>query len=193
MQNFLIPDKPTFLDALSIVQKSNLKNYPGQIRRSKMAVERFSKISAPANASDQLIARVNAYNVKIEQQNKELEILMKDFPYDVELINYMSDENLLRNRYQFVLRNVYASGESIRAILKYRNQTTEAGYISVIPVMPDRTVIKTFSRRTLLYKFYIRQNIAKNIYVGEWDADESWQDALSNYLGNMIQFFNKGN
>jgi len=126
-------------------------------------------------------------------KNEELEKLLAALPYDIDFIDYMSDENLLRKRYQFLLRSLYASGESIKAMLKYKIQPSDAGYVSVIPIMPDNTSIKTFPRKTLLHKFYIRQNIAKNVYVGEWDADENWQGALQNYIGNMIQYFNKGN
>ncbi len=193
MQSFLIPDKPTFLDALSIVEKSNLKNYPGQIRRNKMAIEKFSKIPNVENASPELVSRINSYNQQVEVKNQELEQLLKDFPYEIEFIDYMSDEDLLRRRFQFVLRNIYSSGESIRSMLKYEPSSSEAGYVSVIPIMPDNTNIKTFPKNALLHKFYIRQNIAKNVYVGEWDADESWQQALTNFIGNMTQFFNKGN
>lgn len=193
MQNFLIPDKPTFLDALSIVENSNLKNYPGQIRRNKMAVERFNKIAAVENASPELASRIASYNQQVDAKNRELEQLLNSFPYEVEFIDYMSDEDLLRRRYQFVLRNLYTSGESIKSMLKYEPSTSEAGYVSVVPIMPENTSIKTFPKNALLHKFYIRQNIAKNVYVGEWDADESWQNALTNFIGNMIQFFNKGN
>ncbi|MEP1096767.1 MAG: hypothetical protein ABJG78_16740 [Cyclobacteriaceae bacterium] len=193
MQNFLIPNKPTFLNALAIVQNSNLKNYPGQIRRTKLAVEKFAKISPMASASDEVKSKIESYNLQVEAKNRELEELLKDFPYEIDFVDYMSDEDLLRRRYQFILRNIYASGESIKAMLKYKDAPSDAGYVSVIPVMPDNTTIKTFSRKTLLHKFYIRQNIAKNVYVGEWDADETWQEALTNYFGNMIQFFNKGN
>lgn len=191
--NFLVPDKPTYLDALTIVEKSNLKNYPGQIRRSKFAVEKFQTKSIPEGASEALKEKIVQFNNAVELKNKELEEIVNQLPYDIEYIDYMSDEDLLRKRYQFVLRNVGATGESIRALLKYRSAPKEAGYVSVIPIMPDNTTIKTMPKNAIVHKFYIRQNIAKNVYVGEWDADETWQEALHNYIGNMLQFFNKGN
>lgn len=193
IKNFLIPDRPTYLDALSIVEKNNLKNYPGQIRRNKLAVEKFQEMVIPENASAELTEKIDFYNSSVQEKNKALENLLQSFPYETELIEYMSDEDLLRKRYQFILRNLYASGESIQSMLKYKVQPSEAGYVSVIPEMPDNTSIKTFPRKALLYKFYIRQNIAKNVYVGEWDADEDWEAAFQNYMGNMIQYFNKGN
>lgn len=193
IKNFLIPDRPTYLDALSIVENSNLKNYPGQIRRNKLAIEKFQEVAIPENASDELTAKINQHNSSVQEKNKALANLIEPFPYETELIEYLSDEDLLRNRYQFVLRNLFASGESIRSMLKYKVPLNEAGYVSVVPVMPDNTSIKTFPRKALLHKFYIRQNIAKNVYVGEWDADEDWESAFQNYMGNMIQYFNKGN
>lgn len=192
-QNFLIPERPSFLNAISIVENANLSRYPGQVRRSKLAIERFKKITVPKDASEETIGRIEKYNSEVDKNNLELEAILEELPYDLAFIEHMSDENLLRNRYQFVLRNLYASGESIKAMLKYKDEQSDAGYVSVIPIMPDNTSIKTLPRNALVYKFYIRQNIAKNVYVGEWDADEKWQDALRNYIRNMIQFFNKGN
>ena len=156
---------------------------------------RSLRFNTPGTESGQKrkTSRVNRYNEKVKLQNRELEKLLKDFPYEIEFVEYLSDEDLLRNRYQFVLRNIYASGEAIKAMLKYEDQPSEAGYVSVIPLPPNNTSIKNFPRKTLLHKFYIRQNIAKNVYVGEWDADTTWQKALTNYIGNMMQFFNKGN
>ena len=191
--NFLIPEEPLFLDEATLVEKLNLKNYPGQLRRSRLAVERFQEIKVPNNASDKLITKIQQHNSRISAMNLELESIMKEFPYEVVFIDYMSDENLLRNRHQFLLRNLHATGESIRDLLKYETQSGNSGYVSVIPIMPDNTTIKTIPRNALVYKFYIRQNIVKNVYVGEWDADFTWQDALRNYIRNMIQYFNKGN
>ncbi len=192
-ENFLIPEKSLFLDALPIVENNCLKNYPGHIRRSKLAVERFQKIEVPKNADEQLILEIDNYNTSIDGKNQEFESIMEQLPYPIEFIDYLSDEDLLRRRYQFVLRNVYATGESIRMMLKYDPQSSETAHVSVVPIMPDHTSIKMISKKALVHKFYIRQNISKNVYVGVWDADSTWQNALQNYIGNMIQYFDKGN
>ena len=193
LENFLIPEKPYFLDVLPIVENSNLKNYPGQIRRSKLAVEKFSPLPIPEDANADLKEKIDRFNQDVEAKNIELTKVLSDYPYDIEFVNYMSDEDLLRNRYQFILRNLSTTGESIRAQLKYQIQPSKAGYVSVIPINDESTSIKTIPKHAIVSKFYIRQNIAKNVYVGEWDADATWQDALKNYLGNMFQYFRKGN
>lgn len=191
--NFLIPEKPFFANEIPIVEKLNLKNYPGQIRRSNLAIEKFAKVPVPKNGSDE----AEAYNAKVDAKNQELETILQELQaelnYDFKFIDYMNDEDLLRNRHQFLLRSVHASVASIRSLLKYEDEVIKDSYASVIPIMPDNTTVKDIPKEALVHKFYIRQNIVKNVYVGEWDADTTWQDALRNYIRNMLQYFNKGN
>ncbi|MEM6829029.1 MAG: hypothetical protein AAGA66_03635 [Bacteroidota bacterium] len=195
--NFLIPEKPFFANEIPIVEKLNLKNYPGQIRRSNLAIEKFAKVAVPKNGAEEMVKKINAYNLKVDAKNEELEQILqelqKELEYEFKFIDHMSDEDLLRKRHQFLLRNVYASVASIRSLLKYEDEEIKDQYMSVIPIMPDNTSVKSIPKDALVHKFYIRQNIVKNVYVGEWDASETWQDALRNYIRNMIQYFNKGN
>ncbi|GAB4253090.1 MAG: hypothetical protein Tsb0034_31520 [Ekhidna sp.] len=185
--NFLIPEKPNFISGLSIVEKTQLKNYPGILRRSTLAVERFTPIQVPASASEAIVNKVDQLNKEIETKNLELEMMMKSYPYDYVMIDPMSDEDLLRNRHQFVLRSLYGRASSVRQMLDYTVNESETDFISVIPVMPDQTKTKRIPKDALVHKFYIKQNVSKNVHVGEWDADESWQLALQNMIGNLIQ------
>lgn len=187
--NFLVPENPFFLEGISLVEKLTLKRYPGQIQRLKLAVERFMPLPSPEDASEELKQKIETYNLKISGKNEELGQIMAELPYETVLIDYMDDEDLLRNRYQFVLRNLHASGETIHSFLKDNIKPIHSGYVSIIPAEPDNTTIKTIPKDALVYKFYIRQNTIKNVYVGEWDADVQWQDALRNYLRNMMQSF----
>ncbi len=185
--NFLIPEKPEYLDNISIVDNLHLKNYPGQLRRSLLAVERFEQISLPKNAGEDVTTAVHVYNQVVVEKNTALEKIIAKYPFDYVLIDPMSDEDLLRRRYQFVLRSLHTSGESIRKILNYKLNPNETDYVSIIPIMPDNTTIKTIRKDGIVTKFYIRQNITKNVHVGKWDADEDWQKALAHFINNMIQ------
>lgn len=184
--NFLIPEKPSFLSGRSIIEKSQLKNYPGQLRRSVLAVERFKKMPE-AKESDEALEKVRNYNAIIDSKNAELDSIMKSYPYEYVMIDPMSDENLLRNRHQFLVRSVTGSCASVRKMLEFDVVPTENDFVSVIPIMPDRTSIKTIPRDAIVTKFYVRQNISKNVHVGEWDADTTWQSALQNMIGNLSQ------
>ena len=189
-ENFLIPSKPNFTSGLSIVEKTLLKNYPGILRRSKLSVERFAKLKAPNNASEETIKKFNDYNEKVELQNIELDTIMKSYPYAYELIDPMSNEDLLRSRRQFVLRSISGQAKTLRQMLDYDVDPSETDFISIIPIMPDQTKTKRVPKDALVHKFYIRQNISKNIHVGEWDADATWQESLANMIGNLIQEHN---
>ncbi len=192
--NFLIPEKPTFLDGVSIVENTLLKNYPGILRRSKLAVERFSYLDS-TNVKDPLVlTRIKKQNEVLRKKNEELEqVVSTSYPYEWEMIDRMSDDDLKRKRYQFVLRSLSGPASSVRKMLDYEVLPTETGFVSVIPVMPDQKRVITLPKNAIVHKFYIRQNISKNVHVGEWDADVSWQDALNNMIGNLSQELNVKN
>ena len=193
LNNFLIPEKPNYLQGMSIVENTLLKNYPGILRRSKLAVERFSPLDSTNIANPRALANITKYNQEVSRMNNELEKIMQSYPYEYELIDPMSDDELKRNRYQFLLRSVQSSAVIVKQMLDYDVLPNETGFVSIIPVMPDQTRVKTIPRNAMVYKFYIRQNISKNVHVGEWDADTTWQNALRNMVGNLTQELNIGN
>lgn len=189
LYNFLIPEKPNYLEGLSIVENTLLKNYPGILRRSKLAVERFSPLDTNGISNTTVLQNIRLYNRQVAQKNKELERILEKYPYEYELINPMTDDEMKRKRYQFLLRSVTSSAGIVKQMLDYEVSPNETGFVSVIPLMPDQTRVKTIPRNAIVHKFYIRQNISKNVHVGEWDADVTWQEALNNMIGNLTQEF----
>ncbi len=190
LYNFLIPEKPNYLQGLSIVENTLLKNYPGILRRSKLAVERFTPLDSLGISDKDVLKNIQTYNRSIAQKNKELEKILEKYPYEFELIDPMTDDEMKRKRYQFLLRSVSSSADIVKQMLDYDVSPAETGFVSVIPVMPDQTRVKTIPRKAIVHKFYIRQNISKNVHVGEWDADVTWQQALNNMIGNLTQELN---
>ncbi|MEO9482901.1 MAG: hypothetical protein ABJG47_05620 [Ekhidna sp.] len=190
LYNFLIPEKPNYLHGLSIVENTLLKNYPGILRRSKLAVERFAPLDSTNISDPSVLSRIKKYNLEVADKNKELAQIMSLYPYEYILVDKMPDDELKRNRYQFILRSVKSSAGIVKQMLDYEVMASETGFVSVIPVMPDQTRVKTIPRNAIVHKFYIRQNISKNVHVGEWDADVSWQEALKNMIGNLSQELN---
>ena len=143
-------------------------------------------MTAPKGAGDELLAKIDEFNKRIIEMNTELERLIKRYPYEYVIIDPMSDDDLLRNKHQFVLRSINGQCQTLREMLDYTVNPSETAFISVIPELPDQTRVKPIPRNALVYKFYIKQNISKNVHVGEWDADETWQEALNNMIGNLI-------
>ena len=132
-ENFLIPAKPNFTAGLSIVEKSLLQNYPGILRRSKLSIERFAKLEIPEDAGPETQEKIITYNSEVDMKNIELDTLMKSYPYEYELIDPMSDEDLLRSRRQFVLRIVSGQAKTLRQMLDYSVDPSETDFISIIP------------------------------------------------------------
>ncbi|WP_420576588.1 hypothetical protein [Ekhidna sp.] len=190
LANFLIPEKPNVLKGLSIVENTLLKNYPGILRRSKLAVERFSLLDSTHISDEEVLENIRRFNKEVAEKNRQLEQIIKSYPYEYEIIDPMSDDDLKRNRYQFLLRSVRSSAVIVKQMLDYEVPPGETGFVSIIPVMPDQTRVKTIPRDAIVHKFYIRQNISKNVHVGEWDADVTWQEALNNMIGNLTQELN---
>ena len=58
---------------------------------------------------------------------------------------------------------------------------------------PDGTItLRTIPVEAPVYKFYIKNLLRNEVYVGEsWDADETWQEALDNYLSAMVEELKK--
>ena len=192
--NFLIPEKASFLDGVSIVENTLLKNYPGILRRSKLAVERFAYLDTVNVRDPQVLNRVNRRNEELRRKNEELEqIFRSSYPYEWEMIDPLSDDELKRKRLQFVLRSISGPAKAVRLMLNYEVLPTETGFVSVIPVMPDQKRVITLPKNAIVHKFFIRQNISKNVHVGEWDADVTWQEALNNMIGNLSQELNVKN
>ncbi|MEM9896452.1 MAG: hypothetical protein AAF789_08785 [Bacteroidota bacterium] len=190
--NFLPPVSPLVLSGLSIIEKEKIKRMPGQLRRSLLAVERFSRKPIPEGSSQAAIDHISAYNTKIDLANATLDSIMaKNYPFDYIVIDKMSNEEMLRKRYQFLLRSEFGSVETVLRRLEYDVQEDDHEMITIVPILPDQTLKKPYSINTLIYKFYIRQNITKNIHVGEWDAEAKWEDALINLIGNMRIAFDK--
>lgn len=184
--NFLIPEKPNFLGGISIIEKTQLKNYPGILRRSTLAVERFAPMIIPEGINDDLKSKIEVYNADISEKNQLLETLIQQYPYEYVMIDPMTDDDLLRNKHQFILRCISGQAQTLRRMLDYSVDPNETDFVSIIPILPDQTRAKPIPKEALVHKFYIKQNISKNVHVGEWDADVTWQSALTNMIGNLI-------
>lgn len=186
--NFLIPEGANYLSAASIIETERSERYPGQMRRNKIVIEKFEKLEMPKILSDESRALIEAYNKEMEDRNRLLDTLLQSYPYEYEIIDRMSNVELVRNRYQFVLRSVYGANSTLREMLEF--EIGKETYSSTIPIMPDQSKTIEISEKTLVYKFFIRNNISTVIYTGTWDAHTDWKTALTNFLNNAVQSIN---
>lgn len=102
------------------------------------------------------------------EQDSALARIMKPYPYEYALVDANRAEDELRQEgYQFILRRLHTQQDNIKEMLGYATASTGAGQGPV-------------------YKYYVKHIYTGDVYLGNaWDADESWQSALINYLRNM--------
>ena len=184
--NFLIPEEPNLLKDLPVFTGVHLGSYPGLIRRANLAVviPEKHKVFAGISASEQEIIRQE--NLMIDRKVQEIESMMALYPYKYQMVTYSDDETLYKQGFQFALLPVNSTGLTIKKMLNYKITGTETDYISMVPKDSAGISLKTIPVEEMVHKYYIKQTIAHDIYVGkEWDSDFTWESALRNFIVNL--------
>lgn len=170
IENFLSTSNAEIFVDIPFSKYSATMNYPDQIRRLKIGVAKFED----------------------HKMNEQLERIMEKYPFQYELFEYKDDEDAFRQGYQFVLLRMTTAGSSIKKLLNYRTNPNETDYISTVMGDSTDTKLKTIPVDALVHKYYFRQTVNHEAYVGkEWDADTSWNKALENFILNLRIAFRK--
>ena len=117
------------------------------------------------------------------EMDKELEEIMKSYPYKYTLTEAPLSETELRKQGSlFVLRFVHARAKVAKTVLGYDMTKSESAIVSI--TYPDsQPELKNIHANAEVYKFYFKHIDSGNVYLGtKWDADISWQQALINQL-----------
>lgn len=117
------------------------------------------------------------------EMDKELEEIMKTYPYKYTLTEPNLTESELRKQgLLFVLRFVHARDKVAKGVMGYDVTKSESGIVSI--TYPDnQPQLKNIHANTEVYKFYFKHIDSGNVYLGnKWDADLTWQQALLNQL-----------
>ncbi len=192
--NHLIIDQPEFFGGLPLIDGRRNESYPVDLRVDKLAVPIFEEYPVPDNRpggilNNRIADEVEKYNHGVERLNFELERQFKDYPGDYELVKYNpNEEELWRQGFLYILMHVHTTGKVIKEMLGYETNTIETEYIT-LKKKPDGSItLRTIPIDAPVYKFYVKSLARNEVYVGEtWDADETWQEALNNFLSNMVE------
>ncbi len=184
--NFLIPEGPNILTDLPLFPGVHFSSYPGQIRRANLAVIIPEKISALEGLSASETQKIEDRNKEIDQRISEIESVMSLYPYKYEMVSYGDDETLYKKGFQFALFSFFSTGKTIKKMLNYKVTGAETDYISMVPKNNGNISLKTIPVDHLVYKYYIKQTIAHDAYVGkQWDSDYTKENALTNFILNL--------
>lgn len=190
--NFLIPEYPEYLNDFAVVDGTRYENFPSRIQNYKLAVVAFQKLVPSGTMSEDAKAQVEYYNNKIDQKNALLVELMKNYPFQYELVNDSDNQQLYKDGFQYVMIPLQSTGKSIKRILNYPNSASETHQISTTYNYNGELEMKKIPADANLTKYYIKQTVVNDIHVGDvWDADTSWDTALNNFILNIRKAFNK--
>jgi hypothetical protein len=167
-ENFLINDLPETGFGVSGIDGRRNEFYAVDLKVDLLAVPRFGDPSMDA----------------------ALEEIMKLYPYKYALTEpNLSEAELRKQGYMYVLRFVHSRNKVVRNVLGYDTKRSQTGVVSVTYV-DDQQQLNNFSVNEEVFKFYFKHIESGNVFLGtKWDADPSWQQALLNQIkGFRIEF-----
>ena len=190
--NYLIPEGPEFNTQVRLFGGTHFPRYPSQLKRFSLAVSLFSTLPTDgASLNEEQRTYLSQYNERVAVKNARIQEIFSDYPYQVEFLEDQSDAAFFENRYQYVLRYAFMSGEALRTSLGYALDPSQTQYISTVPVEGKRT-LKTLDKQKKVYKFYVQKTANGDLYTGRYyDADETWEEALYNFKSLMTAQFKK--
>jgi hypothetical protein len=195
--NHLIIDQPEFYGGIPLIDGRRNVSYPVDLRVDKLAVPQFEKVNIPDNRpggmiNNKIAEEVEKYNSTVVRLNFELDRQFQNYPWEYELVKYNPDEKeLWRQGYLYILMRVNSTGKTIKEMLGYEINDSETEYITLLKKPDGSFTLRTIPVDAPVYKFYIRSLARNEVYVGEsWDADETWQEALSHFLKNLTDKLN---
>lgn len=101
---------------------------------------------------------------------------MANYPYEYDLVDPDTEEDKLRqNGYQFILLKLHTTQAHIRDMLAYDEH----------PEGEAKVNASAFDQKPV-YKYYVKHIYTGDVYLGDtWDAEQTWKQALQNYIANM--------
>lgn len=117
------------------------------------------------------------------EMDKALEEIMQGYPYKYTLTDgNLSEADLRKQGFLFVLRFVHARAKVAKNVLGYNTAQSETAIVS-ITYPENQPQVKNISADAEVFKFYFKHIDSGNVYLGtKWDADTTWEQALINQL-----------
>jgi hypothetical protein len=163
-ENYLINDVPETGFAINAIEGRRNEFYAIDLKVDPLAVPKFGD----------------------EVLDKELEEIMKAYPFKYTLTDAgLSEAELRKQGYLFVLRFVKARARVAKQVLGYDVTKAESAIVS-ISYTGEQPELRNISVNADVYKYYFKHIDSGNVYLGtKWDADENWQQAIVNQLRGM--------
>ncbi|MEQ8547831.1 MAG: hypothetical protein RIC03_07985 [Cyclobacteriaceae bacterium] len=185
--NFLIPEIPEYLDEFRLFSGTRYENYSSRLKSQKLAVIKFDGLPPTTLLGNK------SYNEKLEELNNRLASMMERYPFEYELVNYQTDQELYDQGFQFSIMPLTNTNRNVKKMLNYNPSDQETEFVSMIPES-ENVKVKRIPSEAVVTKYYIKQTIVKDLHVGDnWDADVTWDKALENFLFHLRKSFDISN
>jgi hypothetical protein len=195
-EDLVSPDQSTWStqstslsEALNALYRSALASN----KKKNLLMNEVPETDLPVKIIDGQRSEIFAIDLKIDNlaipkfndpaYDKELEEILKTYPFRFQLVNHTDLEKDLRNKgFLYVLYFVHTRCGIAKELLGYPVSKAESAFVSV--TYPDGQVqLKNISADTPVFKFYVRHIDSGNIFLGpKWDAETTWQQALHNFI-----------
>lgn len=160
-ENFLINDYPETGLTVNPIEGKRNEFYAIDLKVDALAVPKFGN----------------------EQMDKQLEDIMKSYPFKYTLTDpNFSEADLRKQGLLFVLRFVHARAKVAKSVMGYDMTKAESAVVS-ITYPENEPQLKNIPANNEVFKFYFKHIDSENVFLGtKWDADTSWQQALLNQI-----------
>ena len=186
--------------ALDVLLQQLYRTAANTYQKENFLINDFPETGFTINAIDGRRNEFFAIDLKVDElavpkfgdetMDRELEELMKLYPYKYKLTEAgLSESELRKQGFLYVLRFVHARNKVVRNVLGYDMTRAQSAIVS-LTYNGDQQQLHNFSVNEVVYKFYFKHIESANVFLGtKWDADPSWQQALLNQLkGFRVEF-----
>jgi hypothetical protein len=198
--NFIDADAPTWVNQNRLLEELlkvlYLNTSNGGLKKENYLINDFPETGFAINAIEGRRNEFYAIDLKVDplavpkfgdaELDKELEEIMKAYPFKYTLTEAgLSEADLRKQGYLFVLRFVKARAKVAKQVLGYDVTKAESAIVS-ISYPAEQPQVRNISVNADVYKYYFKHIDSGGVYLGtKWDADENWQQAIVNQLRGM--------
>lgn len=180
-------------ERLDVLLQQLFRTANSSLQQENMLINEFPELAMPLNVFKGRRSEFFAIDLKVdplavpkfgdEEMDRELEEIMKSYPYKYKLTEPgLTETQIRQDGSYYVLRFVYARDKAAQKLLGYEATKSQTAIVSVT-YPEDKVHLKNIPANAMVYKFYFKHIDSGNIFLGtKWDADLTWQQALLNQI-----------
>ena len=195
-ENLMIVDYPELFRDIDVITGRRIETYSNSLKSDKIAFSSFAYAVIPDERPGGIINKNiekegEQANLQAKANNNRFAQLLDTYPFKNGLVPSPVDEQALMNQgYHYVVYLLHTTGMGIKYLLDYDVEEGVSDFITV-KQKDGKTTLRNIPTEAPVYKFYLKHLRTKDVYVGSrWDADETWQAALDNFIRNVKKDFN---